>query len=108
MSYEDICFLTPHSLESYVHPMPKATLFFEDKEVLADGSIVEMRIWAHFVCPGRGAGQIPVSALLQQLLHFHLCRRRNQFLSQGTNCPVPFRAPSKKEFDETASQDKNK
>lgn len=25
--------------------MPKATLFFEDKQVLADGSIVEMRIW---------------------------------------------------------------
>jgi hypothetical protein len=25
--------------------MPKATLFFEGKEVLADGSIVEMQIW---------------------------------------------------------------
>lgn len=25
--------------------MPKATLLFEGKEVLADGSIVEMRIW---------------------------------------------------------------
>ncbi len=25
--------------------MPKATLFFEGKEVLADGFIVEMRIW---------------------------------------------------------------
>lgn len=26
-------------------PVPKATLIFEDREVLADGSIIEMRIW---------------------------------------------------------------
>jgi hypothetical protein len=41
------------------------------------------------------------------LLHFQPGFGRDKFLSQGSNRPVPFRAPTKQQFDGTTDQEKN-